>query len=394
VPASQWGTRSAAKCEIIASGMPNIGFTTLEAIDAPISAWAVAVICKNQAKLGHELQLTIIYALEQLRSTLVIIYISKIFMIPAFLTIGNFALPTISFFLFFGFLLFLFLFWRAAKHEFVDEAVVFDTIVICLLSALFFARIFEFATHSDVYKWSFSNFFFLNPVKGLSLWGAIFGSIVSGILYLKNKKYNFWQVFDLCAAPFFLFLAIYKLGLFLGSKDVVLNLGFFKNLQNSFFQAILFFVLFWVLKRLERKKRHAGFFASFFFVSFSAISLISLFLDKLAILAGVESSQIIGILSSQALFATVLLLFGGLSWYILARRKVKEDTKGLLALFLLILFRAKRILTSVSEADEIARSIVLLPYNFAIFALVFARAAGKEIISSFFDFMHTLGIKK
>src|SRR3990170_6577759 len=151
--------------------MPNIGFTTLEAIDAPISAWAVAVICKNQAKLGYELKLTIISALEQLRSTLVIIYISKIFMIPAFLTIGNFALPTISFFLFFGFLLFLFLFWRAAKHEFVDEEIIFDTLVICLLSALFFARVFEFTTHSALYKWSFSNFFFLNPLIGLSFFG-------------------------------------------------------------------------------------------------------------------------------------------------------------------------------------------------------------------------------
>ena len=315
-------------------------------------------------------------------------------MIPAFLTIGNFALPTISFFLSFGFLLFLFLFWRAAKHEFVDEAIVFDTIVICLVSALFFARIFEFATHPDVYKWSFSNFFFLNPVKGLSLWGAIFGIILAGTLYLKNKKYNFWRIFDLCAAPFFLFLAIYNFGLFLGSKDVSLNLGFFKNLQNSFFQAILFFVLFWVLKRLERKKRHAGFFASFFFVFFSLANLSAFYLGQIGILGGVESTLLFTLIPSQALFATGLLLFGGLSWYILARRKVKEDTKGLLALFLLILFRARRILTTVSEANEIARSIVLLPYNLAKLTLTFTLAAGKEIISSFFDFMHDLGIKK
>src|SRR3989338_486921 len=112
-------------------------------------------------------------------------------MIPAILTIGSFGLPTISFFLFFGFLLFLFLF--------------------CLVSSLFFARIFEFATHPAIYKWSFSNLFFLNPIKGLSLWGAIFGSIFSGILYLKNKKYNFWQIFDLGAAPLAFFLAIYNL---------------------------------------------------------------------------------------------------------------------------------------------------------------------------------------
>ena len=315
-------------------------------------------------------------------------------MIPAILTIGSFGLPTISFFLFFGFLLFLFLFWRAAKHEFVDEEVIFDTLVICLVSALFFARIFEFITHSEIYKWSFSNFFFLNPVKGLSLWGAIFGSILSGILYLKNKKYNFWQIFDLGAAPLAFFLAIYNLGLFLGSKNLFSDPGYFKDSPNSLFSAILFFVLFWVLKRLEKQKKHIGFFTSFFFVSFSIINLVALYLGRLGIMEGLETMDVFAFIPYQAVFSVSLLLFGGISWYILAKRKVKEDTKGLLALFLLIFFKAKRVLTSVGEADQIARSIVLLPYNLAKFTLTIIRAAGKEIISSFFDFVHVLGIKK
>lgn len=315
-------------------------------------------------------------------------------MIPSILVIGNFTLPTISFFLFFGFLLFLFLFWRAAKHEFVDEEIIFDTFIVCLLSALFFARIFEFMTHPALYEWSFSNFFFLNPVKGLSLWGALFGTIFSGILYLKNKKYNFWQIFDLAAAPLFLFLAIYNLGLFLASKDISLNLGFFKNLPNSFFNTILFFILFWVLKRLEKQKKHVGFFASFFLVFFAIVNLIAFYLGRIGILEGVETADLFSFIPPQAVFSITFLLFGVVSWYILTKRKVKEDTKGLLALFLLILFRTKRVLTSVGEADQIARSIVLLPYSFAKFALTIARAAGKEIISSFFDFVHALGIKK
>src|SRR3989338_804207 len=110
----------------------------------------------SSCKIERKLQL---FQLEKF------IMISKISMIPAILTIGSFGLPTISFFLFFGFLLFLFLFWRAAKHEFVDEEIVFDTLVICLVSSLFFARIFEFTTNSVIYKWSFSNFFFLNPIR-------------------------------------------------------------------------------------------------------------------------------------------------------------------------------------------------------------------------------------
>lgn len=315
-------------------------------------------------------------------------------MIPEILTIGNFALPTISFFLFLGFWLFLFLFWRAAKHEFVDEEIIFDTLVICLLSALFFARVFEFVTHPALYKWSFSNFLFLKPISGLNLWGALFGTILSGFFYLKNKKYSFWQIFDLAAAPLFLFLAIYNLGLFLASKDISVNLGFFKTLSNSFFQAILFFILFWVLKRLEKQKKHVGFFASFFIVFFSLVNLTVFYLGRIGILGGVKSADLFTFIPPQAVFSTTFLLFGALSWYILAKRKVKEDTKGLLALFLLILFRTKRVLTSVGEADQIARSIVLLPYNVAKFVFAIARALGKEIISSFLDFVHALGIKK
>ena len=315
-------------------------------------------------------------------------------MIPAILTIGSFGLPTISFFLFFGFLLFLFLFWRAAKHEFVEEEIIFDTFVICLASALFFARVFEFATRSALYRWSFSNLFFLNPASGLSLWGALFGVILAGILYLKNKKYHFWQIFDLAAAPLFLFLAIYNLGLLLAAKDVFFNLGFLRNLPNSFPQAIFFFVLFWVLKRLEKQKKHVGFFASFFIVFFSLVKLTVFYLGKTGFLEQTESVSFFNRASLQEIFAGAFLLFGGVSWYILAKRKVREDTKGLLALFLLILFRAKRVLTNIGEADQIARSIVLLPYNIAKFVLAIVRAIGKEIISSFFDFVHALGIKK
>ena len=309
-------------------------------------------------------------------------------------TIGGFVLPTLSLFVFLGFILFLFLFWRAAKHEFVDEEVVFDTLVICLMSALFFARVFEFMTHPALYKWSFSNFFFLDPINRLSLWGALFGSIFAGMLYLKNKKYNFWQIFDLAAAPFFLFLAIYNLGLFLGSKEIFLSLGFLNDLPNSFFQAILFFVLFWVLKRLEKQKKHICFFSSFFIVFFSIFALITFFLGKTGILEKIESGDFFNIVSFHEIFAGAFLLFGFVSWYILARRKLKEDIKGLLALFLLLIFRFKRCITNLSEADQIAKLLVLLPYNFGKLILKVLQVIAKEIIAGFVDFAHALGIKK
>lgn len=61
MPASQCGIRSAAKWEAMASGIPSRGFATLTAIEAPISACAVAVIyvefcrlsCARGQKKGH-----------------------------------------------------------------------------------------------------------------------------------------------------------------------------------------------------------------------------------------------------------------------------------------------------------------------------------------------------
>lgn len=315
-------------------------------------------------------------------------------MIPASLTIGNLTFSTIIFFLFFAFWFFLFLFWRAAKHEFVDDEVIFDTLIICLLSALFFARVFEFATNPALYKWSFYNFFFLNPISGLSLWGTLFGAILAGIIYLRGKKYNFWQVFDLAAAPMALFLAIYNLGLLLTLEKIISNVGLFKNLPQSLFSTILFFVLFWSLKRLEKQKRHIGFFTSFFLVAFALLSLSSFYLGEIGVLLGLPSVAMIKAVSYHEVFSGLLLLFGGVSWYILAKRKVKDDIKGLLALFLLVLFRSKRILTSVSEADQIARAIVLLPFTLAKVIATFARIIAQEAISSFSDFAHALGFKK
>ena len=217
---------------------------------------------------------------------------------------------------------------------------------------------------------------------------------MAGIFYLKNKKYHFWQIFDLAAAPLALFLSIYNLGFFLKSEGVIGRAEFFKDIPNAFYLAILFFVLFWVLKRLEKHKRHIGYFASFFLVSFALLFLSSFYLGKIGLLTDVVSEVLFGMVSYHEIFAGAFLLFGGVSWYILAKRRVPEDTKGLLALFLLILFRAKRVVTSIGEADQIAKAVVLLPYNVAKFVFAIVRAIGKEIISSFLDFAHTLGIKK
>jgi len=90
------------------------------------------------------------------------------------------------------------------------------------------------------------------------------------------------------------------------------------------------------------------------------------------------------------------LCFGSISWYILAARNPKNDIRGFFALLLLALFKSRRILTNVREADEVAKYIVLLPYFvvrmvYFVAAIIFGRSLrGCSVpISSDFTFNPT-----
>ncbi|MBI2327345.1 prolipoprotein diacylglyceryl transferase [Candidatus Curtissbacteria bacterium] len=251
---------------------------------------------------------------------------------------------------------FAFLFWRAGEYEYIETELLFDILIIWAIGALVFARLFDFVFNFASYGWSLPRLIFFNVYGGFDAWGALFGAFFSGFLFLRKKKI-FFSVFDLAAAPAVFGLFIYSLG----------------NLMRGGFEAIGYFAVFCVLKRLEVHKRHKGFFACFAVVSTAAVSLIFYRPD---------------IFDFRLLRPVGFLILCLAFWYILAKRSVKRDFKNILGFLLLVVFGARRVLTNVGEADKFARDIILFPFYFGKVLLFFVRLIAREI------YLGTLGMVK
>src|SRR3989344_4407595 len=193
-------------------------------------------------------------------------------MFPNILVLVNFAPFVYLAFVFLAAVFGMFLFWRAGRHELIESDFLLDTVVICSLGAFLFGRVFDFVVRPSLYQWSVERLIFFNVWPGLDLWGALFGMIFLAAFFWRNKKPGFWSIFDLAAAPLALSIGVAFLGLVL--KDVLLGRVSSLNLYDFF----AYFVLFWILVRLGKLKRHTGFFACFFLIAISSVALFLNFL--------------------------------------------------------------------------------------------------------------------
>ena len=82
-----------------------------------------------------------------------------------------------------------------------------------------------------------------------------------------------------------------------------------------------------------------------------------------------------------------------LTRYILSRRNLKDDFKGFFAQILLSFFKTKRVITTVREADEVAKFIVTSPLIIVKQIFKLFRYISHEIIEGSKDFLVAVGIK-
>ena len=262
-------------------------------------------------------------------------------------------------------LVFIFLFWRACRHELVESDTAFDLLVIGAVGAFIFGRIFEFVLQSERFAWDFGKLVFFNVYGGFDFYGALFGAGLFTFFYLKrariffaNKNFVFWQIADLACAPLVLAMGVWALG---GSDKI----------------GLFYLAIFWILKRLEKRKRHLGFFVCFYLVSISAINVL------LSYLSG-----------SRAFVPLAFLIFGIVSWYMLAKRSVREDVRVFFARVLLVILATKRMIRDTNEAGKLARVIILLPYRLLHSIWLAIRFVVGEIILSLRDLLYVLGVRK
>ena len=289
------------------------------------------------------------------------------------LSFAFFAIPVfVAVAVFFG----LFLFWRECKHELVGSEDTFDITIVSIFSALVFSRIFEFIFRYEFFGWSFSKLFFFNVFPGADFWGAIVGTGVGVFLVARQKKLDYLHILDLGSSPMMFFLAIVAFGSFAATQNILWLLF-----------GILYLFAFFVIKRLATKKRHVGFFAGFFLVAVSVINLALFPLrENVIILASNVPYELVA--------PVAFLVFGAVSWYVLAKRSLPKDIKGFFAGVLLLAFKTKRVVTSIEEADSVSKVIILSPYYAALKALRFLKYLGKEVVDSFSDLLYSLGVRR
>ena len=284
--------------------------------------------------------------------------------------------------LFTSFIFAIFLFWRASRYELVNSQDIFDAVLLFILGALALGRIGDFLVRYDFYKWSLVRLFFFNAFWGFDHYFAFLGGAVAVWFYLKNRRENFWFVADLAAAPVIFPISLYFAVIYLFSS--ILNKGLPLYSQDLLL-ASCFFVVFWILKRLEKRKRHKGFFACFALFAAAACGLLSYFLFP-------DSRLVFAMAPYRLAVNLTILIFVVPVWYILAKRKIKDDVRAFFAFVLLSIFKTKRVLFSVGEANNLAKYIVLSPLLVVKGAWFLVKLVGHEVLGGFLDFVRALGV--
>lgn len=272
----------------------------------------------------------------------------------------------------------IFLYWRAGRHELYDSEFLFDLGSFSIAGGLIFSRIFAFFTDISVFNFDLYRLISFFRFWGFSFLGFIFGLIFFGFLFLRKRKENVWHLLDISVPAIVFAQALYYF----------LNFAVFGRTNYFHLISVIIYVLFFiVLKRLSTKKRHIGFFASIYLITTGIIYVFAL-LEK-GQLRVYDLESVLKLISPLG-----FIFFGAVSWYILSKRKIKNDIKNLFAAMLLGAFKFKKTVTSFDEAGNVSKNVILFPYFILQFILVSLRGLLREVNQTFREFLYILGLKK
>lgn len=272
----------------------------------------------------------------------------------------------------------IFLYWRAGRHELYDSEFLLDLGFVSIAGGLIFSRIFAFLTDFSTFNFDLYKLIFFLRYRGFSFLGFIFGLIFFSFLFLRKEKESVWHILDFSVPAIVFAQALYHF----------LNFAVTKGTSYYYLISGIFYILFFiVLKRLSTRKRHIGFFASIYLITNGVFYTLRLITGEPFKIANLETS--IRFLGSLA-----FILFGAVNWYLLSKRKIRDDIKNLFAAMLLGVFNFKKTVTSLDEAGNFSKNIILFPYFILQAILVSLKGFMREVNRSSREFLYILGLKK
>lgn len=222
-------------------------------------------------------------------------------MLPILFVSGVLKIYTLGFFLVLALFFSLFLLWKMIKLTSYREEDVFDIYFVSLFGGLFFARLVYVLANFNKFGFDFLKFILINGYPGLSLFGALYGGMVTFYIYLFRKKIAFMEIIDYFVPPLFLALGIGKIGSFLSGEESLVAI-----IESVLFFACSF-IAFRIVRAIRRGKFHIGFSLPIFLCAFSIINLL---LDNLKL-------NHLYFLRFSVNFAVSLLIFLGSAAYFL-----------------------------------------------------------------------------
>ena len=209
-------------------------------------------------------------------------------MLPVLLDIKFLKIYTFGIFLVLAFFWSCYFLWKNISLTSYKEEDVFDVLFTALVGGLFFGRLIYVILNFDKFGFDLLKFILINGYPGISFFGLVIGILVCLLLGFPSKKIKFTEIIDYFIAPFFLALAIGKLGSFLAGVDIGTKTNFFLKIRYVGFDGLrnltalyesIFFLLGFALANkllmdLRKGKIGKGFLFYFFCWSFSLIGFV------------------------------------------------------------------------------------------------------------------------
>jgi len=213
-------------------------------------------------------------------------------MLPVLLDLKFIKIYTFGVFLVLALFWASFLLWKLIRLTALGEEDIFDSLFWILGGGLFTGRLVYVILNFKDFGFNFLKFILLNGYPGLSIYGALFGGGLTGLIIFSAKKIKFTEVIDYFIPPLFLGLALGKLGGFFSGAEVGVKTKMFLAVKyvgfdglrhlTSFYESLLFFLAAYLTYRFVfevRKERLKQGFNFYFFIW--VFSIIYLVFDKL-----------------------------------------------------------------------------------------------------------------